>query len=191
MRQGQQRSRCDWAGGTPPSLLPRCLLPGVRRFTCKNSLPPPLFLSSVFTVSPLLLHHASSPSPLASLLLSLLSLLPYLTPHTPPPPPAPCSCPSMSLIILHCFTCTVVRHRQSELCTHTHMHAQTCTHTRTYTHEEARTNVRHTRTGRHTPTTSGSPPLFPLPFLLSHTSPLQTRNILQPLVRQLVVKRHC
>lgn len=65
----------------------------------------------------------------------------FLTSLTPP------LCPSVSLIILHCFTCNVVRHWQSGFCTHTHIH---------------------THAGRHTPTTSGSPPPFLTPLHCRH-----------------------
>lgn len=146
MRQGQQRSRCDWAGGTPPPLLLRCHLPGVRRFTCKNSLPPPLFLSSVFTVSPLLLHHASStPTPFASLFLSLLSLLPYLTPHPSTHPPPVLLCLSSSCIASPAPWCGTGNQNSAHIhtCarrlahTHTHRHARGGTHERTsHTHRE-------------------------------------------------------
>lgn len=83
-------------------------------------------------------------------LLSSCIMPPHLFPSfscLPPsqPPCLPLSlCPSVSLVILHCSTCTVVQHRQSELCTHTHTrrarrhpHLQTHTHTQhreTHTH---------------------------------------------------------
>lgn len=127
MRQGQQRSRCDRAGGTPP---PSSLT--VSPLVSENSPVKtpclPRFFSHLYSQC-LLSFCIMPPQP---------PLPPSSSPSCPsfltslPPPSFPSSCPSVSLIILHCFTCTVVRHRQSELCTHTHMRAQTCTNTHTH-----------------------------------------------------------
>lgn len=160
---GAERSGYDWARETP-----RC-----QKFTCKNSLLPPLF-SSVFTVSsPVLpvslLHHASSPLslppffPFSSSVSFTTSPRPFLHHHL---------CPSVSLITLHCSTCTVVQHWQSELCTHTHIHAQRHT---SYLSARRETHAHHFR----------QPP----PSLTPH--PLQTRKILTPCVPLLQQERLC
>lgn len=131
---------CDWAGGTP----------WCQKLTCKNSLLPPLF-SSVFTVSPLpvLLHHTPHLSPSLPLCLCI------------PDPPSHFlnSFPSLSfcvsLVILHCPTCTVVvQHLQSELCTQAHIYRLSLTHTEGDTR----------------------PPLPPAPLPLSHLSAADTKH---------------
>lgn len=113
---GAERSGYDWARETP-----RC-----QKFTCKNSLLPPLF-SSVFTVSsPVLpvslLHHASSPLSCASFLpFFQLCLFHYLTsPLSPPPPLSFCVTYHPALLHLHCGAALTIR----TLHTYTHTRAE-------------------------------------------------------------------
>lgn len=145
MRQGQQRSRCDRAGGTPP---PSSLAasPLVSENSPVKTPCLPRFFSHLYSQC-LLSFCIMSPHPPPCLPLPLPPVPPSL-PHSRPPS-FPSSCPSVSLIILHCFTCTVVRHRQSELCTHTHMRAQTCTNTHTQIDTHARTSHTHRETHAH------------------------------------------
>lgn len=107
----------------------------------------PAFLICIHTVSPPPVL-SSPPSYLPTSLLSF-TLLPYLS-----------SFPSLSLcvsfIILHCSTCTVVQHLQSELCTQAH--------TLTNTHTEGDTR----------------PPLPAAPLLLSHLSAGDTKQSTTP-----------
>lgn len=148
----QETLRNYWAGETP----------WCQKFTCKKKLPAsPAFLICIHSVSPLVLSL-----PASCLLASSFSLSPSLTIFLPPP-----LCPSVSLIILHCSTCTVVQHWQSELCTHTRMRTSAHSHT----HAQTRAH-----TGRHTPTTSGAPPL-----LLSHLSTADTKHATTPGVQEL------
>lgn len=97
MRQGQQRSRCDRAGGTPP---PSSLAasPLVSENSPVKTPCLPRFFSHLY--SQCLLSFCIMPPhpPLASLFLSLLSLLPYLTPVPPPSPPPVLLCLSSSCI---------------------------------------------------------------------------------------------
>lgn len=147
--------------------------PGVRNSPAKAPCFPRfshLYSQSLLLLfSPLLLHHASSPLSLAS------SFSP--SPSFPPSLP-PCLPLSVLLCLLSSCIAPPAPWCSTDNQNSAHIHARTEAHERTHTYGR-------THTGRHTPTTSGSPPS------LSHTSPLQTRNILQPLVCQRFIKRRC
>lgn len=122
----QETLRNYWAGETP----------WCQKFTCKKKLPAsPAFLICIHSVSPLVLSL-----PASCLLASSFSLSPSLTIFLPPP-----LCPSVSLIILHCSTCTVVQHWQSELCTHTRMRTSAHSHTHADSRAHRETHAHHFR----------------------------------------------
>lgn len=109
-----------------------------------------------------------------------------LSPSLPPSPPP--SCLPLSVLLCLLSSCIAPPALWCGTDNQNSAHIHTRTHGGAHTHTHLQTSRTHT--GRHTPTTSGSPPPS-LPPSLSHTSPLQTRNILQPLVCQCFIKRHC
>lgn len=149
---GQKRSTLDWVGETP-----RC-----QKFTCKSSQLPPLF-SSVFMVFP----PPVLSSPPASCLLTSFPLSLVCLPHNLPA--------SLSLSVLPCLLssciappapwCSTDNQNSARIRIHIHDgHAGTHTYRLIHTHN----------TGRHTPTTSGSP------HPLSHLSTADTKHSTTP-----------
>lgn len=137
--------RYDWAGETP----------WCQKFTCKNSLLPPLF-SSVFTVSP--------PPALSSCIMPphLFTLLSLFSPsHHLPSSPSLSFCVSYhpALLHLHCGAALTIR------TLHTYTEARKHTHTYRLTHTQGDTR----------PPLPAAPPLP-----LSHLSTADTKHSTTP-----------
>lgn len=129
--------------------------PWCQKFTCTNSLLPPLFLICIQSLlsSCIMLPHLS-PSPFLSL------CLPPSFPHYLPAFPSLSFCVSYhpALLHLHCGAALTIKNSA-------HIHTRTEAHERTHTFSLSH---KHTHTGRHTPTTSGSPPPSLTPLHCRH-----------------------